>query len=567
MASSGRADREARARFTITRAIPELLRNSPKARSGVSQSDLVVDPPISTTTTINHTTPIIRPDLKIRISTGDTLQAASRCSSRPYASKRNSNANRIDDSRPNVTVHNMASLKTPGGGFMTGGNGQEEFLCARTTLHSSLHPSLYPLPEVGAIYTPDVLVFRDTNAIDLPRRDRFFVNVISAGLPKHPDPNRLRALDREPECSCGVSYCDAHRDLVLRKMKAILRIADSKSCHTLVLGAWGAGSLNHPVQEVARLWRRVLVGSPRQRRPNAEQFPSIKEIIFSIPHSSFAREFRRIFDDVLAPESPISSPPSLQTDTSSPQSIRQAARHDAELQRNFAKAASLELQIEQASSAYVRGRLKEDLRAVNHSLALGRAAKASLTSLDEDEDFDEDLDEDLEDDYVVSGYIGSDGEEQGFYCVDGGATTTTSEEEDGGGSSEGGERNYEFKFGSGTTDTVYEEDEDEDDELDFIDGVGRGRSGSSAWTGVGSGGVQNFDPSTGWFRGSIDQLMNAHVSKMGPRRGSDAQGGGFVGDADASLGSPILVAERGEGIELMEEEMLERLRGVGMVGG
>jgi hypothetical protein len=341
-------------------------------------------------------------------------------------------------------------------------------------------------------------------------------------------------------------------------MKAILRIAESKSSRTLILGAWGCGSLNHPVQEIARLWRRVIVGSPRQRRPNAEQYPSIKEIIFSIPHSTLAREFRRIFYDVLSPESPISSPPSLQTDNSSPYSVRQSSRHDAELQRNFAKAASLELQIEQTSSAYVRGRLKEDLRAVNHSLALGRAAKASLTSLEEDED-DEALDEDLEDDYVVSGYIGSDGEEQGFYNIYGGATTTTSDEDDGDAGSSEGERNYEFKFGAvaGPGD----QDDEDDDEDDFLDGVA---AKSANWVGVGttgagngSGGSPNFDPSTGWFRGSIDQLMNAHVgSKMGARR-----------DDDGSLGSPVVIDGVDSGVVIPgEEELGERLRRVGEFG-
>lgn len=487
MTSSGRADRESRARYTIHRALPELLRNSPRARHGLSQADLVADPPATVKTPTSAPTPVIRPDLKIRITTGDTLQAAARLSDRPYASNRSVGSRKVDDATLNVTVHNMASLKTPGGGFLNGGNGQEEFLCARTTLHGSLFDDFYPLPEIGGIYTPDVLVFRDTNAIDLARRDRFFINVITAGISKHPD-NRGRSIDPDAECSCGVSYCDRDRDVVLRKMKAVLRIAQSQGTKRLVLGAWGCGSLNHPILEVARLWRRVIVGSPRQRRPNAEQWDGIDEIIFSIPHSDFAREFRRIFEDVLAPDTPIES------DAPSPQAY---LADDVNVQRHIARAASLELQIEQAGSAYVRGRLKEELWAVNHELALGRS-KASQRD-------DEDEDEDLEDDYVVSGFAGSDGEETSFYSVGGDYGTTTGSDSE---SSDGGRprsENYEFRFGEPMSSSC----EDEDEESVLVE--------RSAWTGVAPS--PHFDPSTGWYKGSIDEL-SAHVFS-GKRKGDE----------------------------------------------
>lgn len=500
MTSSGRADRESRARYTIHRALPDLLRNSPRARHGLSQADLVADPPSVIKTPTTSSTPVIRPDLKIRITTGDVLQAAARCADRPYASKRGAESRKADEASLNVTVHNMASLKTPGGGFINGGNGQEEFLCARTTLHGSLFDDFYPLPEIGGVYTPDVLVFRDTNAIDLARRDRFFINVITAGIPKHSD-GRSRNGDPDAECSCGVSYCDRDRDIVLRKMKAVLRIAQSKGSKRLVLGAWGCGSLSHPVSEVARLWRRVLVGSPRQRRPNPEQWEGIDEIIFSIPHSDYAREFRRVFDDVLAPDSPIES------EAPSPKVL---SADDVEVQHNIARAASLELQIEQAGSAYVRGRLKEELRAVNHELALGRS-KASQRD-------DEDEDEDLEDDYVVSGFAGSDGEDNSFYTVGGDYGTTTGSDSD---SSDGRPRseNYEFRFGEPMSSSA--EDEDEDSVL-----VER-----SAWVGVAPS--PHFDPSTGWFKGSIDEL-SAHVFS-GKRKGEE--------DASISPRSPLIRPE------------------------
>jgi hypothetical protein len=83
----------------------------------------------------------------------------------------------------------MASPIRPGGGFLDGANSQEEFLCARTTLFPSLWDSFYRLPEIGGIYTPDVLVFRDSTpeANDLTKRDRYFLDVVSAGMFRFPD--------------------------------------------------------------------------------------------------------------------------------------------------------------------------------------------------------------------------------------------------------------------------------------------------------------------------------------------------------------------------------------------
>lgn len=467
-----RAERELRAKATVHRAIPEILRSSPKAKHGVSQADLVVDPQPVIKTPTGPAAPIYRPDLTIRVTMQDPLSTASNISEKPYGAKRTADSRRNDDAKSNVTIHNMATLSRPGGGFLTGGNDQEAFLCARTTLFPSLFDEFYALPDVGGIFTPDVLVFRDTNAIDLPKRERYFINVISAGLPKHPE-NRGRYDEREASCSCGVSYCDRDRDIVVRKMKAVLRMAQLKGTKQLVLGAWGcSGPYRHPVKEVAKLWRKVIIGSARQRRPNVEQWEGIDEIIFSIPDGSFAREFRHVFEDVLAPEY---DPPSSGSVTSGA-----GLGEDSDVERLIGTATSLELQIETAQSSFVKGRLKEELREVNHRIALGRAAQAARGDDVTTED------EDVEDDYVVSGFPGSDGEDNSFYQLDG----TTSDSESDGARSEV----YEFRF-SGPSDS--QTSQDEFDELEESNWVGYPPS-------------PHFNPQTGWFKGSIDEL-SAHV--------------------------------------------------------
>lgn len=479
-----RAERELRARATVHRAIPEILRSSPKAKHGTSQADLIVDPQPVIKTPTGPLAPIYRPDLTIRVTTQDPLSTASNLAEKPYGAKRTADSRRNDDFTPNVTIHNAASLNRPGGAFLTGGNDQEAFICARTTLFPSLFDEFYALPDIGGIFTPDVLVFRDTNAIDLPKRERYFVNVITAGVPKHPE-SRGRYDEREASCSCGVSYCDRDRDIMVRKMKAVLRMAQLKGTKQLILGAWGCGgSYKHPVKEVAKLWRKVIVGSARQRRPNAEQWEGIDEIIFSIPDGSFAREFRHVFEDVLSPEY---EPPSSGTSTSSGVEVG-----DAEIERLIGTATSLELQIETAQTSFVKGRLKEELREINHRIAIGRAAQTAQR----DDDMTTE-DEDVEDDYVVSGFPGSDGEDNSFYQLDG----TTSDSESDGARSEV----YEFRFGNAPG-ADSQTSQDEFDELEEGNWVGYPPS-------------PHFDPQTGWYKGSIDEL-SAHVLGGGRKKGS-----------------------------------------------
>nr|MDO8114840.1 TIGR02452 family protein [Candidatus Sigynarchaeota archaeon] len=69
----------------------------------------------------------------------------------------------------NPVVLNMASWTHPGGGYLSGAGAQEESLFRRTNYFQHLvnpdrlprkNTLKYPIPEYGAIYSPDVIVFR-----------------------------------------------------------------------------------------------------------------------------------------------------------------------------------------------------------------------------------------------------------------------------------------------------------------------------------------------------------------------------------------------------------------------
>ncbi|KAI1128982.1 hypothetical protein F5Y10DRAFT_239266 [Nemania abortiva] len=234
---------------------------------------------------------------RIRLSVADTLTAAHSLvhlealpagDSRSPAqqkqqcvSKGHSSGSMVDAIRPagKVGILNMASPLSPGGGFFNGATSQEESLCMRTTLLPALRDEFYRLPELGVVYTPDVLVFRspsspssqsrqstaneteagiasgsgigsggslpDENDV-LPKTDRWFVDVASA------------AMLRLPETEDG-HYADAaDRELAVRKMRAVLRVFAARGCSRIVLGAWGCGAYGNPVSEIAGAWRRVL---------------------------------------------------------------------------------------------------------------------------------------------------------------------------------------------------------------------------------------------------------------------------------------------------------------------
>ncbi|KAM7196268.1 tigr02452 family [Naviculisporaceae sp. PSN 640] len=222
----------------------------------------------------------------------------------------------------------MASPLRPGGGVLSGATSQEESLCRRTTLYPSLRDEFYRLPEVGGVYTPDVLVFnsglhrprskrKSTEAdqeqdgvseMDLEaesedeteiegetgdvkiddKKDWFHVDVITAAMLRFPD---LVEQDKATDHLTEKVYANqSDREMAVRQMRAVMRIGN-------------------PVEEIARAWRKVIFGISRKAKGKkvageVERYLNI-EIVFAIKDrrtadafaAAFGAGLRRVDDD------------------------------------------------------------------------------------------------------------------------------------------------------------------------------------------------------------------------------------------------------------------------------
>lgn len=166
--------------------------------------------------------------------------------------------------RPNrVAVLNLASEKSPGGGWENGAMAQEEALCYRSSLSLSLHKHHYPWGDLEGLYTRDVVIIRSstsdghallapaTTATDLP-----VVSVLSVAAlrrPKLSDAQTLAGGKRKVFANAS------DRIMTKDKMRLTLRMAAVKGHDRLVLGAIGCGAFYNPPEEIAEAWKEVLL--------------------------------------------------------------------------------------------------------------------------------------------------------------------------------------------------------------------------------------------------------------------------------------------------------------------
>jgi uncharacterized protein (TIGR02452 family) len=245
--------RAKKAKATINQVIPPLLTTHPRARHGIDAASLIIDIPPQHGKAGSAEAPGHQDTTRRnRLMVADTLTAARRVMA-------TSETPGQDASK--TAILNMASPLSPGGGFLNGASSQEESLCMRTTLLSSLKDEYYRLPELAAVFSPDVLVFREEDSYEvLPKGERWFVHCISAAMLRNPE------LDHDE--MGRATYANEHdRHLVVQKMRMVMRICEAHEIKKVVLGAWGCGAYGNPINEIAVAWKKVLI--PR-RDPKAK---------------------------------------------------------------------------------------------------------------------------------------------------------------------------------------------------------------------------------------------------------------------------------------------------------
>ncbi|NGX44180.1 MAG: hypothetical protein K1060chlam3_00345 [Candidatus Anoxychlamydiales bacterium] len=165
----------------------------------------------------------------------------------------------------NVAVLNMANQTSPGGGFLQGSSAQEEALCRRSNLFDSIniHPigrdktnfnpylrekmkGSYQVPEFGAIYSPNILIYRGNQDVDgyAYLKNPEDVDVISSAAYDIAHGSKSKPAN--------------YRENTKIKLQMILNTALEKKQECVVLGAYGCGAFGNDPKEVTSIVKEIL---------------------------------------------------------------------------------------------------------------------------------------------------------------------------------------------------------------------------------------------------------------------------------------------------------------------
>ncbi|CAG9317737.1 unnamed protein product [Blepharisma stoltei] len=157
----------------------------------------------------------------------------------------------------NPVILNMANTRTPGGGVTSGAGAQEESIFRRTNYFQHLKDNLavrYPISLTGAVYSPDVVVFRDTEASQYSLfEEPINLSFIACAALRNPD-------------LANQHYKPKDLETMRHKIRAIYSLSAANMHNCLILSAFGCGAYKNPPIEVARLFREQLETSEFQGR-------------------------------------------------------------------------------------------------------------------------------------------------------------------------------------------------------------------------------------------------------------------------------------------------------------
>ena len=162
----------------------------------------------------------------------------------------------VADGLERSLVMNFANAHTPGGGYLTGANAQEECLCRQSTLYCSISSEIatemyqYNLEHHNPCYSdymllsPNVCIFRDIHGelLDEP----YLTSVITV-----PAPNRNGAAKKVKQSIVDI--------IMKNRLSKMFAIATEYGYKSLVLGAWGCGAFGNNPHKVARYFYDCLI--------------------------------------------------------------------------------------------------------------------------------------------------------------------------------------------------------------------------------------------------------------------------------------------------------------------
>lgn len=184
----------------------------------------------------------------------------------------------------------FASAKSPGGGFRTGAQAQEESLARASALYACQRavPEFYEfhrrqrdlLYSDRIIYSPAVPVFRDDDGVLLARP--YPVSFLTAAAP-----NLGAIATNQPDAADAVPAALAAR------AARVLQVAAAHGHRRIVLGAWGCGVFGNDPAVVAAAFAGLL------KQPTA-----FDEIVFAVYDRQRYTPVYRAFCDKLANSTP-----------------------------------------------------------------------------------------------------------------------------------------------------------------------------------------------------------------------------------------------------------------------
>ena len=178
----------------------------------------------------------------------------------------------------NPAILNLASAKSPGGGYHEGYAAQEESLCHSSNLSLSLYqygsPKFkhirecgvpmktpgYPLDrDFGGIYTPNVTFFRNGRSKFFAMRDTAFAcDVITVAALSFNGRTQFSGVEEITFRATDGGFTPEGNEIMLNKIRTIFRMGVEHGKDALVLGAFGCGAYKLPSPAVVAQFRQVM---------------------------------------------------------------------------------------------------------------------------------------------------------------------------------------------------------------------------------------------------------------------------------------------------------------------